>query len=163
MTFRKILPYLLLNVAISAAAMLIVILIWNATHPVAVFTGNMDELLATSVPAEQLALPPLDQKSIEIVSVFLPGEVNYEKISLKNVTKKPVDLSGWVLLNEEGDEFTFPELTLYPDGAVDVYSIAGVNTAVELFWKASHAIWQSGKNAILLDSEGQERFRYAIP
>ena len=163
MTFRKILPYLLLNVAISAATMLIVILIWNATHPAAVFTGNMDELLATSSPAEQVELPPLDQKSIEIVSVFLPGEVNYEKISLKNVSKNPLDLSGWVLLNEEGDQFTFPELTLYPEGAVDVYSKAGVNTAVELFWKASHAIWHSGGNAVLQDSESQERFRYAIP
>ncbi|MRR29323.1 lamin tail domain-containing protein, partial [bacterium] len=108
-------------------------------------------------------LPPLTEKTVEIQSVFMPGEVNYEKINLKNVGQVPIDMTGWTLSNGSQDKFTFPALTIYPEGAVDVFSIAGVNTAVELFWNAPEAIWKPGGKAILLDSSGQERSRYQIP
>lgn len=162
MNMKKILPYLLLNIAVSAITTLAVILIWNAAHPAVSSTASLDGLLTTTQPTA-IILPPLDEKTIEIQSVFLPGELNYEKINLKNVGVDPINLSGWKLSNAEGDELTLPELTLYPNGAVDIYSRAGINTAVELFWNASHAIWWSGGSAILLDSEENERSRYSIP
>ncbi len=157
---KKIFPYLLINIAVSAVTMLAVILIWNALHPspLAAVDGN-----AVPITTGSTKLPPLSQKTIEIQSVYMPGELNYEKISLKNVGDLPVDMTGWSLSNGSKNKFTFPALTIYPNGAVDVYSIAGVNTAVELFWNAPEAVWKTGGKAILIDSDGQERSRYLIP
>lgn len=159
---KKIFPYLLINVAVSAITMLVVILIWNAFHPspLAAVDGNA---VPITTGQETPDLPLLTQKTIEIQSVFMPGEANYEKISLKNVGDEPVDMTDWILINSDKEKFTFPALTIYPNGAVDVYSNAGVNTAVELFWNAPGAVWKSGGKAILLDSDGQERSRYLIP
>ncbi len=157
---KKIFPYLLINIAVSAITMLAVILIWEALHPSPLAAESGDEILITTGSTQ---LPPLTQKTIEIQSVFMPGEVNYEKISLKNVGQEPIDMTDWVLNNGSNDKFIFPALTIYPNGAVDVYSIAGVNTAVELFWNAPEAVWKPGGKAVLLDSNGQERSRYAIP
>jgi hypothetical protein len=157
---KKLFPYLLINIAVSALTMLVVILIWNALHPsplAAASEGNIP-ITTGSTP-----LPPLSKKTIEIQSVYVPGEVNYEKISLKNVGEAAIDMTGWELNNGSKDKFTFPALTIYPGGAVDIYSVAGVNTAVELYWNAPAAVWSSGGKAILLDSNGQERSRYLIP
>ncbi|HCS41018.1 MAG TPA: hypothetical protein DIW44_15750 [Anaerolineaceae bacterium] len=157
---KKIFPYLLINVAVSAATMLVVILIWNALHPSPLAAVSGGEIPITTGSTQ---LPPLTEKTVEIQSVFLPGEINYEKISLKNIGDQPIDMTDWILSNGSNDKFIFPALTIFPKGAVDVYSVAGVNTAVELFWNAPEAVWKSGGKAILLDSKGQERSRYLIP
>jgi hypothetical protein len=163
MSIKKLLPYLLLNIAVSAVTMLAVILIWNAFHPVVKSTVGLDGLLTGAGEATLAALPPLDQKTVEIQSVFMPGEVDYEKVSLKNIGGEAVNLSGWSVNNSEGEQLILPALILYPDGAVDVYSRAGINTAVELYWNASEAIWRVGDTAILLDSAGDERSQFLIP
>ncbi len=160
---KKILPFLLLNVFVSALTMLGVILIWNAFHPSVTSKTNLDNLLLDPTQTSAAPLPPLDDKIIEIQSVFLPGEAQYEKISLKNVSDEPVDLTGWKLVNAKEDDFVFPALTLYPEGAIDIYTHTGINTAVELFWNQTTPCWQSGESAVLLDSAGNQRSSYLIP
>lgn len=160
---KKILPFLLINVAVSALTMLAVILIWNAFHPSPLQKSVKSEASVTETAKVGASLPSLDQKTVEIQSVFMPGEMGYEKINLKNTGKQPVDLTGWRLENEKGDQYLFPGLTLFPEGAISVYSQAGANTPVELYWNASTAVWKSGSEAVLLDSAGQERSRYLIP
>jgi hypothetical protein len=159
---KKILPYLLLNVAVSALTMLGVILIWNAFHPSPNQSDSLisQDSLTTSTP---ISLPSLSKKTVEIQSVFMPGEKEYEKISLKNVSDEPVNLTGWKVINSHDLEFTFPTLTLYPNGALDIYSKAGANSAVELYWNAPGTLWKSGEKAVLQDSAGQERSSYTIP
>ncbi len=160
---KKILPYLFINIAVSAATMLGVILIWNALHPSPIQAGSVEDLITLPVENAGQSLPPVDEPVLEIQSVFLPGDKDYEKISLKNISTEPVDLSGWFLVNQAEEKFIFPSLTLYPNGALEVWTKAGVNTAVELFWNAPKALWKSGEYALLLDSAGQERARYLIP
>ena len=160
---KKILPYLLINVAVSAITMLAVILIWSAFHPSPLKGDSVSDFTSANAHPTETSLPSLDQPTVEIQSVFLPGEMDYEKISIKNVSEAPVDLTGWSLTNDEDDRYVFPTLTLYPNGALEVWTKAGINTAVELFWNAPNAIWSSGGRAILLDSAGQERSRLSIP
>jgi hypothetical protein len=163
MNIKKMIPYLLLNIAISAVTMLAVILIWNALHPSMVDTKNLNALISTPAQTKAADLPPLDQKTIEIQSVFLPGDLEDEKINLKNVGSSPIDLAGWGLSNSQGDQYVLPALTLYPNGAVDIYSKAGINTAVELYANSAQAFWKSGETAVLTDSAGNERSRYSVP
>jgi len=163
MKIKKILPYLLLNIGISAVTMLAVILIWNALHPSTIDANQFDGSFINPLQTSPAVLPPLDHKTIEIQSVFMPGELDYEKISLKNVGEDPIDLAGWSLVNSQKEKFIIPALTLYPDGAVDVYSRPGINTAVELFWNSAQALWRPGDTVLLLDTAGDERSNYLIP
>jgi hypothetical protein len=162
MKMKKILPYLLLNIVVSAATMLAVILIWNAFHPSVIATDNLEGLLTSTQQTDSI-LPSLNERTVEIQSVFMPGELQYEKVNLQNVGAEPIDLSGWSIVNEKGASFIFPSLTLFPEGAVAVYSQSGVNTAVELFWNSAQALWQSGQVVVLFDSAQNERSRYLIP
>lgn len=160
---KKIFPYLIINIAVSAVTMLAVILIWNATHPAPPTEPVAYPPSGETSSVDASSLPPLSEKTVEIQTVFMPGERDYEKISLKNVSDEPVDLTGWSLSNDRNSDFTFPSLTLYPNGAVDVYSLAGVNTAVELFWNSDKAIWSAGGKAVLYDSANQVRSQFSIP
>jgi len=157
---KKIFPYLLINIAVSAITMLAVILIWNAFHPSPLAAVDENNVPITTGSTQ---LPPLSKKTIEIQSVYMAGEINYEKISLKNVGDSPIDMTDWSLSNGTKDKFTFPALTLYPNGAVDIFTMAGANSAVALYWNAPAAVWKSGGKAVLLDSSGQERSSYLIP
>lgn len=163
MKTKKIIPYLLLNVAISAITMLTVILIWSALNPASNCQTQTDMIAPNLLSTEPARLPPQNVQPIEIQSVFLPGEADYEKVSLKNTWSDPVNMSGWVLSNGQGDEFVFPAFTLYPNGVINIYSHAGFNNTVELYWNAPTAVWHSGGEAILADAEGHERFRFSIP
>lgn len=163
MTLKKLFPYLVLNVVVSALAMLAVLLIWNSLHPKPEFIEA--PISSDSDPSAPVSstVPPLEEKTVEIQSIFLPGEYGYEKLSLKNVSADPVELTGWRVTNSKGDSFTFPALTLYPNGAVDVYSSAGINTAVALYWNHDQAVWLTGETASLLDSAGNVRSTYSVP
>ena len=163
MTLKKLFPYLLLNIVVSALAMLAVLLVWNSLHPKPEFIDAPLSSEASSPAVDPSTLPSLDVKTVEIQNIFLPGEFGYEKLSLKNVSADPVDLTGWRVSNSKGESFTFPSLTLYPNGAVDVYSSAGVNTAVALYWNHDQAVWPSGETASLIDSAGNIRSTYPVP
>jgi hypothetical protein len=161
---KKIFPYLILNIFVSAVTMLAVILIWNAFHPgmVSFKSSDSSTFQETQIQSNTL-LPPLNEKTVEIIGAFMPAEVNFEKITLKCVGNSPVDLTGWSLEDGQKHQLILPSLTLYPNGAVDVYSHAGVNTAVELFWNSNKAIWSVGEKATLFDPAGNVRSTFTIP
>ena len=161
---KKIIPYLLLNIAVSAVTMLAVILIWNASHPNSSAKVDASDFSLLETPENTaVSLPPLADKTVEIQSVFMPGDIEYEKMTVKCVSSSAVDLTGWSLNDSQGNHFEFPSLTIFPGGAVDIYSHAGMNTAVELFWNSSTAIWSAGEKVNLKDSAGNLRTTYTIP
>ncbi|MCX6053580.1 MAG: lamin tail domain-containing protein [Chloroflexi bacterium] len=159
---RKIYPYLLLNILLSALTMLSVILIWNAAHPRPELQSG-GQIMVPPPEVGSIDLPPLDEKTVEIAAVFMPSDLEFEKLTLKCVSLSPVDLSGWKISNSQGAEFTFPSLTIYPNGVVDLYSRSGMNSAVELFWNNTESVWSSGEAATLSDPAGNVRSTYTIP
>jgi hypothetical protein len=162
---KKILPYLLLNIFLSALTMLGVILIWNATHktPKQPAFGLPIPLQTTKSATIQSTLPALNEKTVAIQSVLVSGDLANEKVILKSVSSAALDLSGWSILDQQGHRFTFPAFSIYPDGAVSIYSRAGINSAVELFWGSDQALWSSGETVSLLDSANNSRSTYTIP
>lgn len=161
---KKIFPYILLNILVSAVTMLAVILIWNAFHPdLKPISNNANYTLLKTPEINSASLLPLDDKTVVIDFVFMPAEIDYEKITVKSVSAVPVDLTGWLLKDEQGKQYTFPALTIYPNGAVDIYSRAGVNSAVELYWNSDQAVWRKGEIATLLDTAGNVRSTLIIP
>jgi hypothetical protein len=74
-----------------------------------------------------------------------------------------LNLAGWQLKDEDGGTFTFPQLTLYKDGSVQVHSDGGADTVIDLYWGINAAVWSSGENARLFDSQGNLRAVYRVP
>ena len=234
MQWKRLIPFLLINVLVSDATTLIVLTIWDRSHqtetletvskrrlcdpdrdpdsravepefslqPYQVGQGetlgeialafdvSMDELLALNgltdpnsigagatifVPIEvepgDLAQPDDDggpppatsTGQVEIVAVFGAGDLASERVQIRGLGEGTLYLTGWTLQDEDGNEYTFPKITLFGNGAVDVYSTAGVDNVVALYWNSGKAIWDSGETLILLDQVGVIQASYTIP
>ena len=121
----------------------------------------------TDIPAEQLTpedtLDVVEQPAIEIVAVIGAGDLNSERVQIRGTGAVPLLLTGWQLGDEDGNLFTFPQINLYNDGAVELYSKAGVDTVVSLYWGRSEPIWNSGEVVTLFDANGQIQAAYQVP
>ena len=164
---KKLLPYLILNIFVSAAAMLIVLLVWNKTHPVPKLSSPetipTQAVILNTPPPDSSELPPQDQTVLEVQAVIVPGDLETERVLIRNAYSEAVSLQGWQVKNSTGDEYTFPILTLYPGGSVSLYSRSGEDTALELYWGLMRAAWKSGAVVKILDSQGNQRAEYLIP
>lgn len=100
---------------------------------------------------------------MQIVTVIGAGDIDTEKVVLKRTGGGELSLSGWQLTDQDGHIYTFPQLTLYQDGAVNVYSRFGQDTVVDLYWGRTAAIWQAGETVTLYDALGEIRASFTIP
>jgi hypothetical protein len=100
---------------------------------------------------------------VKISSVVGAGTVNAEIAVVKFEGEGQLNLAGWQLKDEDGNTFTFPQLTLYPNGAVQVHSVSGTDTVIDLYWGLRDPIWQAGEDAKLFDSQGNLRAVYPVP
>ena len=175
---KRLAFYLLINVIVSALTVLAVLWIWEKTHPAPQILQNnvaatTQVISGTSLPnADDLSNPPQksqastlaeDQILVDIDGVFGVGNYELEYVLIRNLSEGSINLYQWRLTNDKGDTFIFPDLTLNKDGAVKLYSKAGINTVIELFWGSQNTIWNSGYIAVLLDNDGNVRATYEIP
>jgi hypothetical protein len=158
---RNWLPFLLVNVAVSAATVLIVLTIWtlvrhNSASSVSYLSteSNQTQLKAT--------LPPLDEQVIKIENIFGTGDLQSEVVRIRMVGDDPLQMQDWTLQDNDGNIFTFPDLTLY-SGVVEVYTRSGNNTVISLYWGSSQPIWQQGELVSVYDPDGNLRSSYQIP
>lgn len=114
--------------------------------------------LITSTP-----LPPGFDPQVEIVTVIATGNLSDERVVLRLNGEGPLALRDWRLEDEDGNLYVFPELTLFKDGAVTVYTKAGTNNVVELFWGLSEAVWAAGETVSLLDPQGVIQATFTVP
>jgi micrococcal nuclease len=84
--------------------------------------------------------------------------LNDEYFALKNISKKDLDLSGWILSDAKGNHsYTFsPGFILQPQQKVYIYSGEGRDTGEKLYWNSSGAIWNNtGDKIYILDPGGE--------
>src|SRR5512133_2659685 len=95
---KKLLPYLILNILISAMTMLIVLLVWNRAHPVQKQTPPAavpTQAVSLNTPApDSPELPPLDQTVLEVQAVIVPGDLETERVLIRNAFTEAVALQG---------------------------------------------------------------------
>lgn len=106
--------------------------------------------------------PPQEARLI-INAVISPGELTSEHVFITRSGDGPLSLAGWQLKDEDGNVFVFPQLDLYKDGAVNVWTTSGTNTVVDLYWGKNTTVWKSGEKVTLLDANGKERATYTVP
>ncbi len=158
---RKLVYYLLLNVFVSACVTS-TILFWydrnyKALSQPAPGVAGSDEQAATA------ALNPQTDIPVKIQSVIGAGTLNAEVAVVKFEGEGQLDIASWQLKDDDGNTYTFPRLTLYKNGAVQVHTVSGTNTVIDLYWGAGEAVWESGEDARLFDSQGNLRAIYRVP
>jgi hypothetical protein len=161
-TKQNLLPFIILNVVISAVTTILVLVIYNAiAHPAV--TSLPTQAAAPAQPAAVTeTLPPLDQPVIEITGVLGTGDIKSEVVMLKRVGSGLLTLTGWKLSDNSGHVFTFPNFSFY-EGAIRVNSGPGANSPIELFWGLSNPIWSSGSKVTLMDNQNNVRATYTVP
>jgi Lamin Tail Domain len=161
---RRLFLYLLLNVFISACVTG-AILFWydrnyRATLPVA-------PQAVAPVQGETVApletLPPDAEIPVEIVSVVGAGNLSAEVVVVRYNGEGELGLANWQLKDDNGNTFTFPQLTLYTNGAVQVHTASGSDTVVDLYMGLRDPIWESGESARLFDPQDNLRAIYRVP
>jgi LysM repeat protein len=122
----------------------------------------------TAAPSRTPALtstpsgPPQEARVI-INSIIAPGDLVSEQVFLSRLGDGDLSLSGWQLKDEDGNVFTFPQLELFEGGAVIIWTKAGTDTAVDLYWGQGSPVWQAGEKATLVDASGAVHATYTIP
>ncbi len=170
--WKRVIPFLILNIIISAATTLTVLLLWDRTlrpaQPLPVSVGGSGGFpmasLSPQPPSEvEATLPPLEEPVILIETVIGAGDLQNEVVLLRRVGEGELLLTGWKLTNGRGAAYVFPYLLLNKNGAVRLYSRAGNNTVMELYWGSNQAVFRSGDVVSLYDWQGNLRATYTLP
>ncbi len=161
---KRWLPFLIVNIIVSAATTLLVLTIWNRMHPANEFKISAPKQTApvNATPEVEKNLPPLDEPVVNITNVFAPGDLQNELLTIERVGSGDLNLHGWQVIDQDRHAFVFPSVDLVK-GQISLYSRTGTNTANTLFWGSPEAIWTSGEVVKIFDSAGQERASFQIP
>ena len=162
---RKLIQYLLLNVFVSASVTG-GILFWydrnyRAVSQPAVIQQAASASSSDAAPASNTELQT--DIPVKISSVVGAGVLSSEIAIIKFEGEGQLDLTAWQLKDEDGNTYTFPNITLYPNGAVQVHTAVGTDTVIDLYWGIGEGVWNSGEEARLFDSQGNLRAVYKVP
>lgn len=163
MNRRKLLYYLFLNALVSACVTG-AILFWYDRNIRATYAP----LVSAITPAQPSSAAAVVTQSsgeipVQIASIVGAGTLNAELVVIRYRGDDQLNLAGWQLKDEDGNVFTFPQLILYPNGAVQIHTATGTDTVIDLYWDMPEAIWRSGENARLYDSQGTLQAVYRVP
>lgn len=162
-TTRRLLPFVILNILISAITTLVVLAIWDAIRrndlpPLATLSPQL-----TEQPSPTPTLPSTDAPVIEIENIFGAGDLQTEVVLIRRLGDGELWLEGWKLEDENGHKYIFPGLMLNKDGALKLYTRGGTNTVIALYWGQNKPVWKKGERASLYDPEGNLRAWFIVP
>jgi hypothetical protein len=159
--------YLLLNVIVSAGTMWVVFNIGIQRFPdLNIVIPTAVNIQPTTESGENVVITDTDSilpGQLEISLVLGTGDLSSERILIKHIGNQEINMSGWTILDEQGNQFTFPVLTLFNGAAVSVHSRIGTLTVIDLFWGQNEAIWTVGELVKLVEPSGIVHAQYLIP
>lgn len=123
------------------------------------------EASATAVPeSEAASASPTEEGAPQVVirGAYERGDLQTEFVYLENLGGVATML-GWTLDDGEGNVFSFPSFTLYNGGGVNVYTRAGTNSVINLYWGFDQPLWTPGKLITLRDGEGASHSQFLVP
>lgn len=121
------------------------------------------DLESTAAAPTNTPEPLTGESRVLIDSIIGVGDLASERVFLKRVGPGEISLTGWTLVADNGDDFTFPQLTLFENGAVFIHTREGQTTAVALYWELDHAVFSSGDTVVLIDDQGDVHNSFQIP
>ena len=165
MNRRRLLLYLLLNVFVSACVTGAMLFWYDRNYRATI--GPVPQAAASAQEEETVApletLPPDADVPVEIASVVGAGTLSAEVVVVRYNGEGELGLANWQLKDDNGNTFTFPQLILYTNGAVQVHTAPGSDTVVDLYMGLRDPIWESGEVASLYDPQDNLRAIYRVP
>ncbi len=83
-----------------------------------------------------------------------PGDdhlnLNEEYVCFTNQGDQPVDMTEWSVNKRPDTWYTFPEFILSPGASVSLHTGREVNTATDLYWGNTQAIWRNIHDSVYL-------------
>lgn len=162
---RRLFLYLLLNVFVSACVTG-AILFWYDRN----YRASLAPVPQVAAPVQNgesaqpiETFPPDAEIPVEIVSVVGAGTLGAEVVVVRYNGEGELGLANWQLKDDSGNTFTFPQLILYTDGAVQIHTSSGSDTVVDLYMGLRDPIWESGEVARLFDPQDNLRAIYRVP
>ncbi len=176
-SWKRLIYFLLLNVVVSALTTYLVVSIMLQRYPNATLGQPLADIGGAALNGGGTGGGGSDREEdggngsitvtsigkMEIDSIIGAGDVENERVLIRHVGDEEISLAGWQLQDEDGNSFTLPALTMFTGGAVTVYSRAGVNTVVELYWGMNKPVWEEGEKAFLVDPNGGVQAVYTVP
>ncbi len=151
---RRLLFYVILNICVSALVTGSILFLYNRYY---------QKDCSPTLPIDTGGTPSSGSIDVAIISIAGAGALEDETTTVQNNGTSPLVLTGWTLKNNEGSMYTFPQLTLYPGGTVQLHTGTGEDTASDLYWQNTTAVWSSGELAALYDAQGIARAFYRVP
>ncbi len=161
---RRLLLYLLLNVFVSACVTGGMLFWYDRNYRATLGPASQAALPAqgeTITPLE--TLPPDADVPVEIVSVAGAGNLSAEVVLISYKGDGGLEMANWQLKDENGHTFTFPQLVLYKDGAVQIHTAPGSDAVIDLYMGLRDPIWELGEEASLYDPQDNLRAIYRVP
>jgi hypothetical protein len=147
---KRLAFYIILNIIVSTCATAAVLFFYDRFHR------------SAAIPAPASA-SRAGEAVVEVFTVAGAGISSAEIVILRNTGQTAAELEGWMLQDEQGNRYTFGQVSLQPGGAVQVHTAPGNDTLIDLYWSLSAATWTSGETATLLDPAGAIRSVYQVP
>ena len=151
---RRLVYYLLINIFVSALVTGTIIYFYDLAH-------RAD--CNTALPNATTASPGAGDVNANIVGVIGAGTIADERIVIQNDGGEELVLTAWYLKDDKGVIYTFPQLTIYPGGKVQVHTASGTDTAADLYWGRPVPVWTSGELVALYDAQNIARAFYRVP
>lgn len=109
------------------------------------------------------ATAPAAPEAPEVVIVGVSGVGNLAEEALQVINSGGrAAMAGWTLDDGQGTVYVFPEFALY-QGSVRVYTGAGTDSVIELYWGIDHSLWSARKTITLRDAAGSIQSTFTIP
>ncbi len=163
MTRRRLVYYLLLNVFVSACVTGSILFWYDRTYRAQLSPISLAALPSQSAATPAAAFEPQADIPVEIVSVVGAGALDVEAVVIRYNGTDELSLANWQLKDDDGNTYIFPQLTLFPNGAVQVHTASGTDTVIDLYMGRRDPIWESGEVANLLDPQNNLRAIYRVP
>lgn len=106
---------------------------------------------------------PMQEPQLVISTVIGAGVLANERVVLQRTGDGELSLAGWRLEDGKGNTYTFPQLTLYKGGSINLNTRIGENTVLDLYWGKTTTVWKSGKTVSVYDAQDMLRASYTIP
>jgi len=103
------------------------------------------------------------EPQVSIETVIGMGVLANEHLVLQRTGDGELSLAGWRLEDGAGNTYTFPQITLYRGGSINLNTRNGESTVLDLFWGLTSPVWKVGKTVRLFDAQNNLRTSYTIP
>lgn len=106
--------------------------------------------------------PPFDEIKVVVSEVIGAGDLFQETLVILN-QGAGTSLKNWKLEGSPLGVVTFPDIFLFSGGSIRIHTVAGENTASDLYLNQGEAAWPPGTTIILSNANNAEISRFTVP